>query len=331
MKKILVIGAGSWGTAFANYLSKINDEIRIWVREEEVIKSIKEKQINSLFLPDIRLCKNLRPVSDLRREVEESDILVFAVPSQFIGSVFEEIKDLVKNKILVNLSKGFDSQSLKTISQTAVSVFGESVLNQWLTLSGPSFAKELGLDHPTAIVGASVNEEISEKIQESFSSEILRIYRSTDLIGVEVAGSMKNVMALASGVIHGCGFGYNTTATLVTRASVEISRFGTGLGARKETFWGLAGIGDLMLTCFGTLSRNFQTGVRIAKGETLEHILKTTITVSEGVETSKAIYNLAGKLDIDMPITQEVYKVLYEGKAPGTAVKALMKRSLKKE
>jgi glycerol-3-phosphate dehydrogenase (NAD(P)+) len=181
------------------------------------------------------------------------------------------------------------------------------------------------------VVASSKNQEILEKIQKDFSSDILRIYRTDDLIGIEVAGSMKNVIAIASGIIKGCGFGYNTTASLVTRASVEISRFGIKLGARPETFWGLAGIGDLMLTCFGPLSRNFQLGERIAKGETLEQIEKTSVMVAEGVETTKAIKQLSDRLGIEMPISNQVYRILFNHKNPLEALKELMKRSLKTE
>ncbi|MCP5051039.1 MAG: NAD(P)H-dependent glycerol-3-phosphate dehydrogenase, partial [bacterium] len=186
----------------------------------------------------------------------------------------------------------------------------------WITISGPSFARELAANYPTVVVASSGNPEILENIQKEFSSSILRIYRTDDLRGIEVAGSIKNVMAIASGIVSGCGYGYNTTASLVTRASVEISRFGLKLGARRETFWGLAGIGDLMLTCFGPLSRNFQLGERIAKGETLEYIEKSSAMVAEGVETTKAVKRLSDKLEIEMPISNEVYHILFNKKDP---------------
>jgi len=331
MDNILVIGGGSWGTSFANYLATIGNEVKLWVREDEVIDSIKKTGQNSLFLPEITLSDKLLPVSRLDEEVTGSDIIFFAVPSKFIRHTFESLRGKLSGKTLISLSKGFESSSLKTISRVASDVLGDEVLRNWITISGPSFARELAANFPTAIVAASENAEISQKIQEQFSSPILRIYRSDDLIGIEVAGSMKNIMAIASGIINGLGYGYNTTASLVTRASIEISRIGLRLGANRETFWGLAGIGDLMLTSFGPLSRNFQLGVKIAKGGKLREIEKQSITVAEGVETTKAIKRLAEDLDIEMPISEKVYEILFEGKDPAIALKELMRRSLKVE
>lgn len=331
MDKILVVGGGSWGTAFANYLAQQKFRVKIWVREPEVIETIKSKRENTIFLPGILLSKFLEPVTDLNLEVQEADILIFAVPSKFILQIFKMIKRPLTNKIIINLSKGFESTSLKTISQLAVEVFGPAILNHWITISGPSFAMELAKNHPTAVVACSKNDKILKKIQTEFSSVVLRIYRTDDLIGIEVAGSIKNIMAIASGIINGSGYGFNTTASLVTRANMEISRFGSQLGAKNETFWGLAGIGDLMLTCFGPLSRNFQLGVKIAKGESLEEILKKTVTIAEGVETTRAIKTLSEKMGIEMPITCEVFQILFNKKKPEKALQDLMKRSLKPE
>ena len=332
MDKILVIGGGSWGTAFANYLALIKEyTVKMWIREPEVIESIRKKHENHIFLPGIKLSPYLIPTADLEGETEKADIIIFAVPSKYIRNTFNQLKGIIENKWIVNLSKGFESTSLKTISQLAVEILGEDIVQHWVTISGPSFARELASNYPTVVVASSKNQEILKKIQEDFSSNVLRIYRTDDLIGIEVAGSIKNVMAIASGIITGCGFGYNTTASLVTRASMEISRFGLQLGARPETFWGLAGIGDLMLTCFGPLSRNFQLGERIAKGETLEQIEKSSAMVAEGVETTRAIKKLADQLHIEMPIANEVYQILFNQKAPIEALKGLMKRSLKIE
>ena len=331
MDKILVIGGGSWGTAFANYLAVIDKNVKIWMREEEIIDSIKSKRENMVFLPGIKLSPNLIPVPDLKAEVQKADIIIFAVPSKFIKNSFKELKGIIEDKIIINLSKGFESTSLKTISRLATEVLGQDILRQWVTISGPSFARELVQNFPTVVVACSKNREILGKIQENFSSGILRIYSSQDLTGIEVAGSMKNIMAIASGIVRGSGYGYNTTASLVTRASVEISKFGVKLGAKRETFWGLAGIGDLMLTCFGPLSRNFQLGERIARGESLEQIEKSSAMVAEGVETTKAVKLLSGKMGIEMPITNQVYEILFDNKTPKVALKELMKRSLKSE
>lgn len=333
--KLLVIGGGSWGTAFANYLATskepVQREVKIWVREKEVIDAIRSIRENPVFLPGIKLSQWLKPVHRLKKEAASADIIIFAVPSKFIRNTFKELKGTIKSKKIVNLSKGFESTSLKTISQLAEEVFGQKILEQWVTISGPSFARELASNHPTVVVACSGNQAYVEDIQGDFSSDVLRIYRCDDLIGIEVSGSMKNIMAIASGIVNGCGYGYNTTASLITRASVEISRFGLKLGARQETFWGLAGIGDLMLTCFGHLSRNFQLGQRIARGETLSQIEESSAMVAEGVETTKAVKQLSDKLGIEMPITNEVYEILFNNKNPHEALKGLMKRRLKAE
>ncbi|HEX7503573.1 MAG TPA: NAD(P)H-dependent glycerol-3-phosphate dehydrogenase [Acidobacteriota bacterium] len=332
MDNILVIGGGSWGTAFADYLARQETKVRIWVREEEVLDSINSARENKVFLPGIGLAGNLQAGADLEGEAGRADVLILAVPSKFMRSVMLRLMAVMRDDhVLVNLSKGFESDSLKTMSQVAAEVFGPESSRQWLTLSGPSFARELASRHPTAVVAASANEGLLERLQRRFSSSTLRIYRSGDLRGLEVAGALKNVMAIASGMISGLGYGFNTTASLVTRANMEISRLGVRLGARPETFWGLGGIGDLMLTCFGPLSRNFQLGRRIALGETLAAAENATPMVAEGVETTKAAQRLAEQLAIDMPISREVHRVLFAGKDVRTAINDLMKRSLKNE
>ncbi len=332
MNSTLVIGGGSWGTAFADYLARRSKDVRLWAREEDVLAAIRTVRENRVFLPGIELSPELRVSADLEEAVGRAGVLVLAVPSKFMRATLRRLQPLLQgNHVLICLSKGFESDSLKTMSQVAAEVFGPGVLRQWLTLSGPSFARELAQGHPTAVAVAAENEELLIRVQESFSSQTLRVYRSGDLRGLEVAGSLKNVMAIASGMISGLGYGFNTTASMVTRANMEISRLGVRLGARPETFWGLAGIGDLMLTCFGSLSRNFQLGRRIALGESLQAVESSTPMVAEGVETTKAIQRLAGNLAIEMPITREVHRVLFEGKGVGEAVGDLMTRSLKSE
>jgi len=332
MASILVIGGGSWGTAFADYLARQENGVRVWVREPEVLEAIRSSRENRVFLPGIELAPGLEATDDLEGAAAAAGILVLAVPSKFIRSVLRRLESVRReDHVLVNLSKGFESDSLKTISQVAAEVFGPGVSRSWLTLSGPSFARELAGGHPTAVVAASENEELLAMLQGRFSSATLRVYRSADLRGLEVAGALKNVMAIASGMINGLGYGFNTTASLVTRANMEISRLGMRLGARAETFWGLAGIGDLMLTCFGSLSRNFQLGRRIAMGESLAAAEQSTPMVAEGVETTKAVNQLADQLAIEMPIAREVHRVLFDGKTARAAVNDLMRRSLKNE
>jgi glycerol-3-phosphate dehydrogenase (NAD(P)+) len=330
--KILVVGGGSWGTAFANYLARFGKRVKLWVREKEVIASILTRRENTTFLPGIQLAANLDPVADLEAEAARADILILAVPSKFIRAVMLRIKNVRPNKQkLVNLSKGFESDSLKTISEIAVEVFGPDIALRWSTLSGPSFARELACQYPTAVVAASANEVLLKKIQSSFSSTVLRIYRTDDLKGLEVAGSVKNVIAIAAGMINGLGYGFNTIAALVTRANMEISRLGLRLGARAETFWGLGGIGDLMLTCFGSLSRNYQLGRKIALGSSLAAAEESTLMVAEGVETTKAVNTIAQTMAIDMPIVFGVHQVLFAGQDVKKVITDLMQRSLKIE
>ncbi len=332
MASILVVGGGSWGTAFADYLARQESGVRLWMREEEILASIRSGRENRVFLPGIELAPGLEASADLEEAAAAAGVLVLAVPSKFMRSVMQRLQAVLReDHVLVNLSKGFESDSLKTMSQVAAEVFGPGISRHWITLSGPSFARELAGGHPTAVAVASENGELLQQVQGRFSSRTLRIYRSDDLRGLEVAGSLKNVMAIASGMINGLGYGFNTTASMVTRANMEISRLGMRLGARPETFWGLGGIGDLMLTCFGSLSRNFQLGRRIALGESLAAAERSTPMVAEGVETTKAVNRLADQLDVEMPIARQVHRVLFEGKDVRAAIVELMTRSLKSE
>ncbi len=331
MDEILVVGGGSWGTAFGHYLAGLGQPVRIWVREADVRQAMADRHENPVFLPGVSLHPALTPVADLEAAARQAQMLVFAVPSKFLRAVLTALQPVAGHADLVNLSKGFEGDSLLTVSQVAAAVLGPDTPRRWVTLSGPSFARELAAGHPTAIVAAAAAHRLLETVQHRFSSPVLRIYRSDDLAGVEVGGSVKNVMAIASGVANGLGFGYNTTASLVTRAVQEISRLGVALGARAETFWGLAGIGDLMLTCFGPLSRNFQLGRQIALGQTLEQAVSATPMVAEGVETTRAVHRLAATRGIVMPIVAEVYRMLFEKKPPRAALHDLMTRSLKAE
>ena len=332
MASILVVGGGSWGTAFADYLARQEQGVQLWLREEEVLAAIRSNRENRVFLPGIELAQGLEATADLEEAAAAAGMLILAVPSKFMRSVMRRLQPVLReDHVLVNLAKGFESDSLKTMSQVAAEVFGPGVSRRWITLSGPSFARELASGHPTAVAVASENEDLLLQVQGRFSSSILRIYRSGDLRGLEVAGSLKNVMAIASGMINGLGYGFNTTASMVTRANMEISRLGIRLGAKSETFWGLGGIGDLMLTCFGSLSRNFQLGRRIALGESLAAAERSTPMVAEGVETTKAINCLADRLDVEMPIARQVHRILFEGKDVRAAIVELMTRSLKSE
>jgi len=332
MAEVLVAGAGSWGTAFASYLAGHLFPVRIWAREDEVFRSINSHRVNQVFLPGITLSPELKAVTDLETEAAKCEILVLAVPSKYFRSILMRVKDVLPSGVkIVNLSKGFETESLATLSQVAEEVLAPFDRDHWLTLSGPSFARELAQDHPTAMVAASHSCLLQKEVQNLFSSRVLRVYRNSDVLGVEVGAALKNVMAIASGMAFGLGYGYNTTASLITRGSVEISRLGILLGAQKKTFWGLAGIGDLMLTCFSPLSRNFQLGEKIASGKKLQDAENETPMVAEGVDTCKAAREMGRRFSLELPIIEAVYRVLFESAEPAAILDELMTRSLKKE
>jgi len=331
MKQALVLGAGSWGTAMADYLARQGLLVHLWVREDALREEMMSQRENTTFLPGIPLHEAVRPTACWQEHLEQTDLLFTAVPSQFIRPFFRGLAHTEYAGPIINLSKGFEASSTLTLSQVARAEMGDAIMDRWATLSGPSFARELALGHPTAVVLAGTSEAMLTPVQERLSSATLRLYRSEDVTGTEVAGSLKNVMALAAGMVVGCGFGSNTTASLVTRATVEITRLGLALGARRETFSGLAGIGDLMLTCFGSLSRNHQLGRKLAQGLSLSEALAQSPMVVEGVETTRAVHKLAREKEIEMPIAQEVYRILFQQKAPRRALSDLMGRSLKSE
>ena len=332
--EIGVIGAGSWGTAFARYLAGIKHlPVTMWAREPEVVESINERHENTLYLPDVALPENLRATASLEEAVRGAQILVIGVPSKFCPSLYPLVNSHLNGdcRCLISLTKGLDEAGTDLLSRLMAKSFPSLGPSRIAVLSGPSFARELAKDHPTAVVIASAEEATAVDLQHSFSSSVLRIYHSTDVVGVELGGALKNIIAIAAGVVSGMGFGYNTLASMITRGNIEILRLGLKLGACEETFLGLSGIGDLMLTCFGPLSRNRTFGERIGKGESMEAILKGSVSVVEGLTTVKTALKLSEKWGVEMPITKQIHGVLYEGQDLKVALKELMGRSLKKE
>ncbi len=330
--KIGVIGAGAWGTSFANYLANIKKyNVLLWAKENEVVDDILEFRENKVFLPNIKLSENLIPTNNLKYAIENSDILIIAVPSKFCPQMYDDISKYLSNQYVVSLTKGLDEENIWFLSELMEKKFPQKIKNKIAILSGPSFAKELANNHPTAVVVASKDEITAQIIQEGFSSDIFRIYITTDVRGVELGGALKNVIAIASGIASGMGFGYNSVASLITRGNIEIIRLGLKLGAKEQTFLGLSGIGDLMLTCFGPLSRNRTFGYRVGRGENMDDILKNSKTVVEGLTTVKTALKLAEKHKVEMPITRSIYEIVYEKLPLKEAVSKLMKRSLKRE
>jgi len=327
-----VIGGGSWGSAFARYLGSIGLPTLMWIREEDILREALETRENSAFLPGCRFPDIVGFTGDLRESATFGEVVFIAVPSQYCRAVYARIAPaLRREQVVVSLTKGFDKKTLMRMSQVMEEVFRPHVRPRLAVLSGPSFAKEVAAGHPTALVIASRDTAAAREVQHLISSLTLRAYTSTDVTGVEVAGALKNVVAIAAGIADSMKFGLNTRAALITRGLVEISNLGLALGARRETFAGLAGIGDLVLTCTGELSRNHRVGHELGKGRTLREILSGMRMVAEGVHTTVAARRISRALGVEMPISEEIYQVLYRGKPPKKAVEELMSRALKAE
>lgn len=329
---IAVIGAGAWGTALAHSLAGLNHEVRLWAHEQEVVDCIRITRENRLFLPGIKLLEAIRPTTDLGRAIEGAQYVLTVMPSHVCRLLYDRMLPFLGSEmILVSATKGLEEKSLMRMSEVIQSVVEKRFSPLTAVLSGPSFAREVALGRPTAVVVASQNPVIAESVQKHFSSGTLRLYTSVDVIGVELGGAVKNVIAIAAGVIEGLGLGHNPMAALITRGLAEVSRLGCACGARSVTLSGLAGLGDLVLTCMGNLSRNRSVGIQLGRGRNLREIIESTNTVAEGVNTTGATKELAGSLDVEMPITQQVYRVLQNEISPQIAIRELMDRSLKNE
>ncbi len=325
---LTIIGAGSWGTGLAIYLSQ-KYKIYLWGRDKNQIEYMKTHRKNPKYLKEFKLNENIIPTSNLKDALDKAEIVINAIPTQQIRKFYIENKDFFKNKIIINTSKGIENETLKLIDEIFFDIFNTN--DNFVTLSGPTFAKEIAQGKPSAATVSSYNEELGKTCQKIINSEKFRIYFEPDVKGVLLGGALKNVIAIAAGIIEGLSLGLNSLAALITRALAEIRRLGTKLGANSLTFSGLSGLGDLVLTCYGNLSRNRKAGILLSKGYDLKRILKEIGEVAEGIYTSKSAYNLSKKLNVDMPITKEVYKIIYEGKSPIKALQDLMKRDLKYE
>jgi glycerol-3-phosphate dehydrogenase (NAD(P)+) len=332
MSSIAVIGAGSWGTALSLALSNIGHKIKLWAYESEVSDGILRYRENRLFLPGVQLPEDIIPTQDLSIAIEGAQIVLTVMPSHVCRSIYKQmLPGLLPEMILVSATKGLESESLMRMSEVIRSVVGTRFAISPAVLSGPSFAQEVARGDPTAIVIASEDPGIAQHVQSEFSSNSLRLYTSTDVIGVELGGAVKNVIAIAAGVIEGLGLGHNPKAALITRGIAEMTRLASACGARSETLAGLAGIGDLVLTCTGSLSRNRAVGFELGKGRSLSEITASTHTVAEGVKTTAATVELARKCRIEMPITHKVHQILQGAISPRDAIRELMGRSLKNE
>ncbi|HWP42790.1 MAG TPA: NAD(P)H-dependent glycerol-3-phosphate dehydrogenase [Blastocatellia bacterium] len=331
-KRIAIIGAGSWGTALAISAARNGHEVRIWAREPEVARGISEARRNPYYLSDFDLPENIFATTSLELALAGSDFVLVVVPSHALREVVEHMRDHIEpGAVIVSATKGVENGTLKRMSQVVEDVLGGPLQPRLVALSGPSFAREVARGDPTAIVAASRDSAPAEMIQRDLSSNTLRIYTNDDVVGVELGGAVKNVVAIASGVVRGLGFGSNSVAAIVTRGLAEITRLAMAEGARAETMSGLAGLGDLVLTCTGDLSRNRHVGIELGRGRKLPDILSEMREVAEGVRTTRAIYELSRRLNIDMPITESTYALLYEDKPALEAAHELMERPLKRE
>ncbi|MDO8528170.1 MAG: NAD(P)H-dependent glycerol-3-phosphate dehydrogenase [Deltaproteobacteria bacterium] len=330
--KIGVIGAGSWGTALAALLSEGTGETTLWAYEPEIAESITQKHRNIVYFPEDLLPARLKCSSDLGKVVDGADVLVNAVPSHLVRSVWENAEAFVKpTATLVNASKGFELSTGLRLSQVLLETLPDLPKEHLVTLSGPSFAREVLHHQPSTVVIAGTDKTIMEKIQHLFRRDWFLTYLNDDVIGVEVGGAVKNVIAVACGICEGMGLGFNTRAALITRGLYEMTKLGKAMGANPLTFAGLSGMGDLILTCTGDLSRNRTLGLRLGRGEKLEDILKDMKMVAEGVKTSKVVYDLILKYKINNPVCVEIYRMLYENKPPRQALKDLLAIDLKEE
>ena len=324
-----VIGGGAWGTALADLLARNGHEVSLWAREADVVDTVNGSHENVRFLKGARLHENLRASGDMAAVLAGAELVTYAAPSHVLRAVVrQEPKSVGKNALIVVATKGIERDSLAIMTDV---IHQELPGRPVVALSGPSFAAEVVARQPTAVVAASSDASASEATQEAYSSQTFRVYTHDDVIGVELGGALKNVMAVATGVAEGLGLGYNSRAALITRGLAEMVRLGSALGANPATFAGLAGVGDLVLTCTGALSRNRAVGMEIGEGKTLEQVLKKRETVAEGVNTTQSAHALAAREGVEMPIVDAVYRVLFQGFAARDAIGALMRRELRSE
>ncbi len=327
-----VVGGGSWGTALAHLLAVKGHRVALWVYEREVFRQIEAGRENKTFLPGVTLPPELKAVSDIQEAVAGKPVVVIVVPSHVMRRVSASMAPfLAPDCIVVSASKGIENRTHLTMSGVLRETLPDVSPERLAVLSGPSFAKEVAAKAPTAVTVAARGRECARAVQRIFATDYFRVYTNEDVVGVELGGSIKNVIAIAAGMIDGLNLGLNTRAALITRGLTEIRRLGLKLGANPRTFTGLAGVGDLVLTCTGTLSRNHMVGKKLGEGSSLKEILAEMQMVAEGVKTAKSVYNLSRRLEVEMPICHAVYRILYEDLKPAQALYQLMTRDLRSE
>jgi len=330
--EITVLGAGGWGTTLAVLLFNNRHNVTLWEYKKDYSDILIRSRENPVYLPGIKIPPEIKITHDLPESTFKKDLIVLAVPSQFLRGVIKDVKfGDIKNSILVSVAKGIEIKSLMTMSQVLNEIFPSIDQGKVGVLSGPSHAEEVSRKTPTAVVAASYNHNTSKIIQSAFMTSYFRVYSSTDILGVELGGAFKNIIAIGAGIIDGAKFGDNTKAAIMTRGVAEIARLGTAMGANPETFSGLSGMGDLIVTCMSRHSRNRYVGEQIGAGKKLKEVLASMEMVAEGVETSRSASQLSQKLQVETPITNEVYNILFEDKDPVEATNDLMTRDMKME
>ena len=332
MKRIAIIGAGSWGTALGTLAARAGHEVHLWSHDPAVVETINSEHVNPRYLTGLQIPDTVRATNNLIDAVKRAEIVILAAPSHATRELLAAMTPALRAElIMVSATKGIEIDTGKRISQVVAELVPRALKLRFVSLSGPSFAKEVAANHPTAVVAASDDAEASRTVQSSLSFDNFRIYTNDDVVGTELGGSVKNVMAIAAGMVAGLGFGSNSIAALITRGLAEMTRLALREGAKLETLMGLAGLGDLVLTCTGSLSRNRFVGEGLGKGRSLDEIIAGMNEVAEGVKTTLAVNRLSARLGVDMPITHEVHAVLYEGKLASQAANELMTRPLRGE
>jgi glycerol-3-phosphate dehydrogenase (NAD(P)+) len=327
-----IIGAGSWGTALAIVLSPRFERIRLWAHEADLVERMRSTRVNDIFLPDFPLPLNVEPTWALGYALEDADVVIGVMPSRFARTIYREMLPHLKPETrFVSATKGLEQGTLMRMSEVAREVIGEKFATRVAALSGPTFAREVAGGEPTALVIAAEDRELAASIQRDFSGPTFRLYASDDPVGVEIGAALKNIIAIGAGICEGLGLGSNTLAALITRGLAEITRLAIALGGRPRTLAGLAGLGDLVLTCNGSLSRNRSVGIELAKGRILAEIVNSMTMIAEGVETTAAAVDLARKFQVDMPITEQMGAILGGRISPREAIRELMDRALKAE
>ncbi|MDE5411939.1 NAD(P)H-dependent glycerol-3-phosphate dehydrogenase [Alkalihalobacterium chitinilyticum] len=332
MSKIAVLGAGSWGTALAMVLADNHHDVRMWARREDQVMEINEKHTNVKYLPDVDLPHNITAYTNIEPALKESEAILLVVPTKSMRTVMQAVKPYLKDGVpIIHASKGIEPSSSKRVSEVIAEELPAGFSNSIVVLSGPSHAEEVSKRQPTTVTVSSLDMNAAEQTQDLFMNQSFRVYTNADLIGVELGGALKNIIALCAGLTDGLGFGDNAKAALMTRGLAEITRLGIKLGANPLTFSGLSGLGDLIVTCTSVHSRNWRAGNMLGKGKSIDDVLDQMGMVVEGIRTTEAAYLLAQKVDVDMPITSALYEVLFNNKKPDDAVEELMGRVKKHE